>query len=336
MIHFQPLLFPFRRWDHSFVGWPARLSFRVDAINTGHSCPQKRLSVQRCLCSPISLPSRSMSTEPKKPQPSDFTEIAGVCATFVKTLFNGDGAPRVNVAPPGRAYWIVQADPTVPLPEFIQYVLYLTLMPKSVVFAALMLLQRLKAMYPMAGAAPRSNHGLFLVSYMISTKTHSDISYSNKDWTRASGKMFQLRELNGMESEMLKYLRWNVNVDVEEAALFRKAVIKDYNGQKKPKIYAKAKWPSNTVPGSMPHASLTPILLRSRISNQTHASIQTQNASRGIAGPMPHPPSTGPLKPKPTPMPDRSGPSGLPAPNHNATASRTKPICRMAGYEAYW
>lgn len=254
-----------------------------------------------------------MNSQLARPQEPDYSQIACVCATFIKTLFvNTDGAPRTNVVPPGRAYWIQPTAPTVPLPQFIQSVLHRTLMPSSVVFAALMLLQRLKAMHPSAGAAPRSSYGLFLVSYMLATKTHSDASYANVDWVRASGHMFQLRGLNGMERELLTHLHWKVNVDADEASLFQRAVMRDYSGQQKPKVYTKNEWPSNTDLRSMPPNSsdITPI--PSGSSHQMRYGVQP-----AVVTSVPHSPSTVALMP--TPTVDYGGPYGLPVPNHYVT-----------------
>ncbi|OBZ69722.1 PHO85 cyclin-9 [Grifola frondosa] len=81
----------------------------------------------------------------------------------------------------------------------------------SVTFAALYLLQRLKARFPAARGS--SGHRLFISAYMIASKVICDDTYSNKSWSIVGQGMFALREVNQMEREMCSYLEWQLNIE---------------------------------------------------------------------------------------------------------------------------
>ncbi|KAG1802201.1 uncharacterized protein HD556DRAFT_1217878, partial [Suillus plorans] len=66
----------------------------------------------------------------------------------------------------------------------------------SLTFAALILLQRLKARFPTARGS--SSHHLFVSAFMLASKS----------WSIVTQGMFQLREINQMEREMCQYLEW--------------------------------------------------------------------------------------------------------------------------------
>ncbi len=92
------------------------------------------------------------------------------------------------------------------LPYFITYILHRTKLHYSVTFAALVLLQCLKARFPTA-------HRLFISAFMIPFKVICDDTYSNKSWTIVAQGMFTLRKINQMECEMCSYLDWELTVD---------------------------------------------------------------------------------------------------------------------------
>ncbi|KAG1869335.1 hypothetical protein DFJ58DRAFT_631955, partial [Suillus subalutaceus] len=71
-------------------------------------------------------------------------------------------------------------------------------------FAALILLQRLKARFPIAWGS--SGHRLFMSAFMLASKVICDDTYSNKSWSIVVQGMFQLREINQMEHKMCQYL----------------------------------------------------------------------------------------------------------------------------------
>jgi len=64
------------------------------------------------------------------------------------------------------------------IPNFIAYALHRTKLPSSVTFAALVLLQRLKARFPTARGS--SGHELFISAFMIESKVVCDDTYLNK------------------------------------------------------------------------------------------------------------------------------------------------------------
>ena len=63
----------------------------------------------------------------------------------------------------------------------------------SVTFAALVLLQRFKARFPMARGS--SGHHLFISAFIIASKVICDNTYSNKSWSIVGQGIFQLREI---------------------------------------------------------------------------------------------------------------------------------------------
>jgi len=109
--------------------------------------------------------------------------------------------------------------------------LHRTKLHTAVTFAALVLLQRLKARFPSARGS--SGHRLFISAYMISSKVMCDDTYSNKSWSIVAQGMFSLREVNQMEREMCNYLDWELTVDDPILTNFEKAVKADF-GEHKP------------------------------------------------------------------------------------------------------
>lgn len=127
-----------------------------------------------------------------------------LCSRFITSLFQ---CPNVPIATePGT--------PTPSLPHFVGYALHRTRLPSIVTFAALLLLQRLKARFPAARGS--SGHRLFISAFMIASKVICDDTYSNQSWGIVAQKMFALKEINQMEREMCGYLEWNLNVMGEE------------------------------------------------------------------------------------------------------------------------
>jgi hypothetical protein len=94
----------------------------------------------------------------------------------------------------------------VKLPNFIAHALQRTKLHSSVAFAALVLLQQLKAWFPTACGS--SGHWLYISAFMIESKVICDDTYSNKSSSIAAKGIFTLREINQMEREMCNYLDW--------------------------------------------------------------------------------------------------------------------------------
>ena len=112
------------------------------------------------------------------------------------------------------------------LDHFIAYALHRTRLPASVTFAALYLLQRLKARFPAAKGS--SGHRLFISAFMLASKIICDDTYSNKSWCIVGQGMFALREINQMEREMCSYLEWQLNVDPSTLRDFQNRVQRDH------------------------------------------------------------------------------------------------------------
>jgi hypothetical protein len=114
------------------------------------------------------------------------------------------------------------------LDHFIAYALHRTRLHPSVTFAALYLLQRLKARFPAAKGS--SGHRLFISAFMLASKIICDDTYSNKAWCIVGQGMFALREINQMEREMCSYLEWQLNVDPSTLRDFESRVRHDFAG----------------------------------------------------------------------------------------------------------
>jgi len=140
--------------------------------------------------------------------------ISRLCARFITHLF---ACPEY---PPTATH--SQAK----LPYFIAYALHRTKLHSSVTFAALVLLQRLKARFPTARGS--SGHRLFISAFMIASKVICDDTYSNKSWSIVAQGMFSLREINQMEREMCSYLEWELTVDNPILSNFETMVKRDF------------------------------------------------------------------------------------------------------------
>jgi hypothetical protein len=145
---------------------------------------------------------------------------AKLCARFVSHLFACPDTPPPP-APPSTT-------PTPRLDYFIAYALHRTRLHSSVTFAALYLLQRLKARFPAAKGS--SGHRLFISAFMLASKIICDDTYSNKSWCIVGQGMFALREINQMEREMCSYLEWQLNVEPTTLRDFQSRVQHDFAG----------------------------------------------------------------------------------------------------------
>ncbi|KAJ7793890.1 hypothetical protein B0H14DRAFT_3093896 [Mycena olivaceomarginata] len=96
----------------------------------------------------------------------------------------------------------------VKLPYFIVYALHHTNLHQSVIYAVLVLLQRLKARFPTAHSS--SDHHLFISTFLIVSKG-----------------MFTLQEINQMECEMCNYFDWELTVDDPILSSFEAMVQRD-------------------------------------------------------------------------------------------------------------
>ncbi|KAH8926055.1 hypothetical protein BT69DRAFT_1215793, partial [Atractiella rhizophila] len=109
--------------------------------------------------------------------------------------------------------------PVPRLGEFIAYSLYRTRLAEPILFSALLLLRRLKTLYPTARGTPTSPHRLFLSALMLSAKICCDDTYSNASWVIVStggGMEWKINEVNQMERELFGFLKWDVVVHKEE------------------------------------------------------------------------------------------------------------------------
>ncbi len=134
------------------------------------------------------------------------TNTAKLCAHFVSHLFASPDVP-----PPPAPAVPPSTTQTPQLEHFIAYALHRMRLHTSVTFAALYLLQCLKAHFPVAKGS--SSHWLIISAFMLAPKIIYDDTYSNKSWCIVGQGMFALWEINQMEREMCSYLEWQLSVD---------------------------------------------------------------------------------------------------------------------------
>jgi hypothetical protein len=171
----------------------------------------------------------------------------------------------------------------------------------SVTFAALVLLQRLKARFPTTRGS--SGHCLFISAFMIASKVICDDTYSNKSWSIVAQGMYNLREINQMEREMCSYLEWELTVDNAILANFQAMVKRDFRG-----------------PGPYPTYSLH------MVSKKANSMNNATTASGGATISQPTPPPSG-TSTSPIPSFGQRNPSPpkpvLPPPPSSATSMST-------------
>ncbi|TBU52935.1 hypothetical protein BD310DRAFT_187570 [Dichomitus squalens] len=188
------------------------------------------------------------SSLPVKPDPYyGHEETAKLCARFVTHLFACPDLPPLSTAVPPA--------PSPPLANFIAYALHRTRLHSSVTFAALYLLQRLKARFPAARGS--SGHRLFISAFMIASKVICDDTYSNKSWSIVGQGMFALREINQMEREMCSYLEWQLNIEPNALKEFEAKVRRDFKGLGPYPTYVLPSPAPSPMPSKTPYAAQT-------------------------------------------------------------------------------
>jgi hypothetical protein len=213
---------------------------------------------------------------PSKPDPFYGHEhIARLCARFITHLFVCPEYPPTATHSQAK------------LPYFIAYALHRTKLHSSVTFAALVLLQRLKARFPTARGS--SGHRLFISAFMIASKVICDDTYSNKSWGIVAQGLFNLREINQMEREMCSYLEWELTVDNSILSNFETLVKRDF-----------------CTPGPYPTYSLQMVSRKANISPSSYSHPSHIPPPNSSTSPIPsfgqrHPSPPKPIHPPPPP-----------------------------------
>ncbi|KAI0285233.1 hypothetical protein BC826DRAFT_918884 [Russula brevipes] len=233
---------------------------------------------------------------------------AKLCARFVSHLFACPDVPPPP-APPSTT-------PTPRLDHFIAYALHRTRLHNSVTFAALYLLQRLKARFPAAKGS--SGHRLFISAFMLASKIICDDTYSNKSWCIVGQGMFALREINQMEREMCSYLEWQLNVDPSTLRDFQSRVQQDFAGP--------GPYPAMVLPQPAP----APF---------THQSASNVNSNTGSSIPAFAPraslPKDGPVIPSPSIPAYPSSPPDTPEASHSVSTSPASSVSPQTPPDAH-
>jgi Cyclin, N-terminal domain len=126
--------------------------------------------------------------------------------------------------------------------KFIARVLSRAKLDQSVVFAGLVLLQRLKARFP---STKGCGYRLFISAYMIASKVVCDRTYSNQSWTIVAQGLYTLMEIHRMERQMCSCLDWELNVDGKTTTSFESVVKK---GNKSHILLILWKWSPSELP----------------------------------------------------------------------------------------
>ncbi|KAH9057073.1 hypothetical protein EDB83DRAFT_2316050 [Lactarius deliciosus] len=235
--------------------------------------------------------------------PSPFRKAQKISRPTAATAAHGTASPNCVVA----SFLILFACPDVPPPpappsttptprldHFIAYALHRTRLHPSVTFAALYLLQRLKARFPAAKGS--SGHRLFISAFMLASKIICDDTYSNKSWCIVGQGMFALREINQMEREMCSYLEWQLNVDPSTLRDFESRVRHDFAGagpyptvvlpQTAPAPFAHSANPSSSIPSFTARVSLpkdAPVIPSPPIASYPSSPPDTPEASHSAS-----------------------------------------------------
>lgn len=265
-------------------------SVRANSASPSCSSSRKAVKASATASAPSSRPPTRSSSDPYY----GHEETAVLCARFITSLFQCPNIPTATA--PGA--------PTPTLAHFVAYALHRTRLPSIVTFAALLLLQRLKAKFPAARGS--SGHRLFISAFMISSKVICDDTYSNQSWGIVAQKMFALKEINQMEREMCGYLEWNLNVGGEEVIAFEANVRAEFG----PRAVANSSRSDESSASSSASASAS---AGYHMSKPVHHVYPTPDTTPDVSRPIRPVPS--PYKHKSyTQQPTISSAAGLPSP----------------------
>ncbi|KAJ7782717.1 hypothetical protein B0H16DRAFT_1494079 [Mycena metata] len=218
---------------------------------------------------PLNAPRQAAySVPPPQPQPTKtdpyygYEYIAQLSARFITHLFACPPFPPQSTHSQAK------------LPYFIAYALHRTKLHQAVTYAALVLLQRLKARFPTAARL-----------------VICDDTYSNKSWSIVAQGMFTLREINQMEREMCNYLDWELTVDNPILANFEAMVQRDFPpGSKGPYPTYSLHMVSKRAAKAAASTSATPIPEPNSTTSPIPAFGQQRQATPTKAYPAPPPP----------------------------------------------
>ncbi|KAJ7725047.1 hypothetical protein B0H16DRAFT_1472023 [Mycena metata] len=143
-------------------------------------------------------------------------DIAELSAKFITHLFQSPPFPSRTDRP--QAY----------LPFFIAYAIRCTELTDEIVYAALVLVQRIKSRFP--GTTPSSGHRLFIGCLMLASKFLCDWTYSNKGWRKIAQNIYTLREINRLERDICKNLEWDITMDSTTIYSFGALLNHDFAG----------------------------------------------------------------------------------------------------------
>lgn len=69
-------------------------------------------------------------------------------------------------------------------------------------------------------AESEAAHRIFAASLLVASKYSEDHYLSTKQLVRATGDVWSIKEMTRMELAFLRFLQWNLHIDVEEMVAF--------------------------------------------------------------------------------------------------------------------
>ena len=104
--------------------------------------------------------------------------------------------------------------------SFAQNIMSRTKINTNTLVAALLYLERLKKSYPRCRGSSGSGYRLLLSAIILAAKYLYDDTFDNAAWATVSCGMFNLKQVNHMEMELLNFLSFSLFIKMEEWNLF--------------------------------------------------------------------------------------------------------------------
>ncbi|KAI8063309.1 hypothetical protein BC940DRAFT_307618 [Gongronella butleri] len=110
------------------------------------------------------------------------------------------------------------------LPDLIPFIQLITekcnVKPVHLIMA-LIYVQRLRKSLPQGyHAEPEAAHRIFVASLLVASKFSEDHCLSTKQVVRATGDVWSIKEITGMELALLRFLQWKLHIHPDEMMQF--------------------------------------------------------------------------------------------------------------------
>ncbi|KAH8925783.1 hypothetical protein BT69DRAFT_1279383 [Atractiella rhizophila] len=154
-----------------------------------------------------------MTSSPPDSRYHGFKDICILCAETLNALFPIPLTESTSKQHKSRRETCTDV---LPVDEWLAYVFYRTNAPYTTIFHALRLLERLSSSFslaPISQDTPKSrllHHRLIFSALVLSFCFHMDDNYSNKSFAVASKGLFNVREINELQFELMSALDWQI------------------------------------------------------------------------------------------------------------------------------